>query len=296
MAIVLVMLNNFQDYILDNITNLLNFQNNEIIVITDAKFRNNFEIFSTALTVINVEDLIPHYANDMHQTQDTFRNGFWKLTTYRFYALQAYMEKYNKTNIVHIENDVMVYKNIKELFFHDTTKILLTMDAEHRCIPGIMFIPNHRLLKTCLDYFKPHLNDMENWALCFHHFQAEIDTLPIFLREQSIREHSIREQSTPCREMITRNFEYYQAIFDAAAIGQFLGGIDPRNSPGDTSGFVNETCVFDYSAYKFLWRPNANNLLIPSILIAETEYPIINLHIHCKNLKKFISNNTLLYK
>ena len=29
--------------------------------------------------------------------------------------------------------------------------------------------------------------------------------------------------------MITKNFKHYNAIFDAAAIGQYLGGIDPRN-------------------------------------------------------------------
>ena len=276
--IVLVMLNNFQDYILENIAHLINFQNTNITLITDLKFRNKFEIFFPSLTVINVEDLIPNYSADIKDMSNTFRNGFWKLTTYRFNALQAYMEKYNITNIVHIENDVLVYKKIDELIFHDNSKILLTMDSEKRCIPGLMFIPNHILLKTCLQHFNPNLNDMENWGLCFHNFNAYVDTLPIF----------ITDKSTPSREMITRNFEKYQAIFDAAAIGQYLGGIDSRNSLENTVGFVNETCIFNYSVYKFIWKKNENNLVVPYILINDVEYPIINLHIHSKNLKKFV--------
>ena len=183
--IVLVMLNNFQDYILENIAHLINFQNTNITLITDLKFRNKFEIFFPSLTVINVEDLIPNYSADIKDMSNTFRNGFWKLTTYRFNALQAYMEKYNITNIVHIENDVLVYKKIDELIFHDNSKILLTMDSEKRCIPGLMFIPNHILLKTCLQHFNPNLNDMENWGLCFHNFNAYVDTLPIFITDKS---------------------------------------------------------------------------------------------------------------
>lgn len=279
MLIVLVMLNNFQDYILDNIANLIKFQNTNITLITDLKFINKFQTLFPSLNVINVEDLIPNYANDMLETINSFRNGFWKLTTYRFNALQAYMEKYNITNIVHVENDVLVYKNLDEVIFHDTNKILLTMDSEKRCIPGLMFITNHILLKTCLQHFNPRLNDMENWGLCFHYFKAYVDTLPIF----------ISDKSSPGREMITRNFDKYQAIFDAAAIGQYLGGIDTNNSSENTIGFVNETCIFNYSTYKFIWKKNENNLVVPYIIINETEYPIINLHIHCKKLKKFIN-------
>lgn len=278
MIVVLVMLNVFQDYILDNIENLLKFNNSNISIITDEKFVNKFQTLSPDLKVICVEELIPSYAHDIQDSSESFRNGFWKLTTYRFYALLAYMEKYNLTNIVHIENDVLVYKHLNELIFHDKNKILLTMDAEKRCIPGFMFIPNSALLKTCLQHFKPDLNDMENWAECFLHLKGLTDTLPIF----------INDKTTPCREIITHNFSSYNAIFDAAAIGQYLGGVDPRNISGNSIGFVNETCVFNYSLYKFIWKMNANNLKVPYIVIHENEYPIINLHVHSKNLKKFI--------
>ena len=278
MHIVLIMLNNCQSYILDNIENLLRFNNNNIVVITDTKFNDKFEHLLNKITIINVESLIPNYINDIGMDiNTTFRNGFWKLTTYRFYTLQCYMKYYNKDNIIHIENDVLIYKNLDDICFHTKEKILLTLDSKNRCIPGIMVIPNYKLLEKCLSIFKENLNDMENWAYCFHYFPELTDTLPIFVKDDTTHE----------RDIITRNFNNYNSIFDAAAIGQYLGGIDPRNQSGDTIGFVNETCIFDYSAYKFIWKNNDDNhFKVPFIIINSIEYPIINLHIHCKNLKK----------
>jgi ribosomal protein S11 len=59
MKIVLVMLNNLQEYIFDNIQHLKNHNNNDIIVITDKKFNNLFENIN--INIIYIEDLIPDY-------------------------------------------------------------------------------------------------------------------------------------------------------------------------------------------------------------------------------------------
>jgi hypothetical protein len=194
MKIVLVMLNNIQEYILDNIKNLKNHNNNDIIIITDNKFNNYFE--NKDVQLINIEELLSCYTEHVSKLTGSFRNGFWNLTSYRFKAIYEYMKLYNIENIIHIENDVLIYKDMTLFNFHNTNKILLT-------------------------------------------------------------------------------------------IGQYLGGVDPRNKSGNTIGFVNETCIINYSKYKFVWK-NENGLKIPYIIINENEYPIINLHIHSKNLKNFI--------
>ena len=276
MKIILVMLNNLQSYILDNIQHLKNHNNNDIIVITDKKFNTFFE--NKDITIINVEDLIPSYTNSITQLQDTFRQGFWQLTSYRFNAIYEYMNKYTITNAIHIENDVLIYKDINTINFHNTSKLLLTMDSKDRCIPGLMFIPNCDILRKCIQMFNPTLNDMQNFSLCYYKLNDIVDTLPIFL--ENTTNNVLR--------IVTNNFRYYDAIFDAAAIGQYLGGVDPRNKSGNTVGFVNETCVIDYSKFEFIWKTE-NGLKIPYIVINNHNYPIINLHIHCKDLKTYIN-------
>lgn len=274
MKIVLVMLNNLQSYIFDNIQHLKNHNNNDITIIVDKKFNELFENLS--INIINIEDLIPNYLDIISKINTTFRNGFWLLTSYRFTAIYEYMKQHNIKDIIHIENDILIYKNVDSITFHNMSKLLLTMDSKNRCIPGLMFIPNHTILKKCLDTFNPKLNDMENFSNCYFGLNEYIDTLPIFLEYNN---NSITN-------MITKNFKHYNAIFDAAAIGQYLGGIDPQNKSGDTRGFVNETCIINYSHFKFIWK-NKDGLKYPYIIINNNEVPIINLHIHCKNLKKF---------
>lgn len=275
MKIVLVMLNNLQSYIFDNIQHLKHHDNSDITVITDKKFNTLFE--NVGINIINIEDLIPDYINVVSRSNNTFRNGFWELTSYRFTALYEYMKQHNINNIIHIENDVLIYKNIDTINFHNMNKLLLTMDSKNRCIPGLMFIPTNEVLKKCLDLFNTTLNDMQNFSNCYYTLSDCIDTLPIFLEDNK----------KDVTKMITKNFKYYDSIFDAAAIGQYLGGIDPRNKSGDTRGFINETCVIDYSKYTFIWK-NENDKKIPYIVVNNNEYPIVNLHIHCKDLKKFI--------
>ena len=275
MKVILVMLNNLQAYIIDNIQHLKKHNNNNITVITDKKFITLFENIS--INLINVEDIIPDYVNIASKINTTYRGGFWILASYRFIAIYEYMKQYNIVNIVHLENDVLIYTNIDTINFHNVNKLLLTMDSENRCIPGLMFIPSNEILKKCLDIFNPNLNDMQNFSNCYYNLSEYIDTLPIF----------VENNKNAITKMITKNFKHYNCIFDAAALGQYLGGVDPRNIPGNTIGFVNETCVIDYSKYEIIWK-NVNDKKIPYIVINAIEYPIINLHIHCKDLKQFI--------
>lgn len=279
MEIILIQLINFQDYIVDNIDNLLKHGNN-ITLITDKKFISRFSTYN--INIIPVETLIDidDYNNIINITKNTFRNGFWTLTKYRFIILSRYMKLFNKKNIIHIENDVLVYSNLNNLNFHTKDKILITMDSNNRCIPGFIFIPNENLLNICIPYFiNNNLNDMQIFAFLYYKFPDIFDTLPIF------KFNNDNDITT----MVTKNFYKYNAIFDAAAIGQYIGGIDPKNTTKiNTEGFINETCVINYSYYKFIWKTQ-NNLKCPFIIINNNEYPIINLHIHSKNLKKYIS-------
>ena len=47
-----------------------------------------------------------------------------------------------------------------------------------------------------------------------------------------------------------------------------------------------------YNNYNFYWI-KTNNLYIPYILVNNILYPIANMHIHSKELYKFLSNNPL---
>jgi hypothetical protein len=281
MRIVLVVLSNFQNYVLHNILHMKQHGNDDIIVLSDRKFITFLPDYVKAYAM---EDLLQNYDQMVSTYQNDFRNGFWHWTSFRFYAILAYMKKYNITQIVHVENDVMIFENIANMTFHRPDKILLTMDNQHRCVPGFMYIPNAHILEQCLFQFDHKQNDMQNLGNVYHiKDQPWIETLPIAPKDSA-------QKVSP---ILTNHYEHYKGIFDAASMGQYLGGIDPRNSEHkNTKGFINTHCEFQYHSYTFSWIYEGRNkvpyITIPTSTGNHQFIKIMNLHVHSKNLCQFI--------
>jgi hypothetical protein len=272
MKIILLSIQNFQEYIIDNIKNLLLFNNNDIVVITEKQFFYKLKDYPVQL--IDKNDLEDYNFNITSNLDRNFRNGFWHLCSLRFFYLYSYIKNNNIINCIHLENDVITYINFDN-FMPNLNKIYVTYDSELRVIPGIIYIPNSELLKPLIENYNPKLNDMEN--LLNYGFEP----FPIFIINNNIL------------NKYNKNFNIFNSIFDGAAIGQYLGGVDKRNIEGNTEGFINETCIIKYNNYKFYWIKEINNLYIPHIEINNKIYKINNLHIHSKELYKFMANNPI---
>jgi len=93
-------------------------------------------------------------------------------------------------------------------------------------------------------------------------------------------------------------------VIDGAAIGQYLGGIDPRNIPGysipsniiqvtynnPTKGFINETSDLKINKCRISYDIKHNeNTTLPLLCYNLNNIPIYNLHIHSKQLYQFSS-------
>ena len=272
MKVILVSAGNFQDYLIDNIKNLILHGNNDITLITESSYFYMLKDYST-VTLVDCQSLLSNELlnyNSNSRLDRGFRNGFWYFCSLRFFFLYEYIKRNNLTNVVHLENDVMVYINLDELQDKFTeNKVYATFDSPRRVIPGFLFIPNYLSFKPIIDNYNQSLNDMENLAYLSNY----IEPLPIFINGT-----------------YSNKFNTFNCIFDAAAIGQYLGGVDKKNDPNDTRGFINETCIVNYGYYKFEWIKE-NNLWCPYVLIGDNRVKIINLHIHCKELFKFMSND-----
>ena len=148
------------------------------------------------------------------------------------------------------------------------------MDSPNRCIPGIIYIPNYTFLEPLITHYNYSENDMVNMATFYNKNKSMCKTFPIIKKNKYFNKKSL----------YFKYFDIFEGIFDGAAMGQYLGGIDPKNKSGNTIGFINETCLVKYNVYKFIWKDGK-----PYIKIDGKEVPIYNLHIHCKDLKKFVN-------
>lgn len=279
-AVVFVCLENFQEYLLENVKQLIDLHVESIYVVTNRRFFQRFYRY-VQIQLVAVEDLQDYYHFYEKTSLDkSFRNGFWTLTSLRFFYLYACIKQYNLTNIIHLENDVLIYHHPSIITQRCNPNYLyIPFDTFQRNIASIIFIPNHYIFGKILNQYDFSKNDMENFS-AIREKTGLIRNFPIFPLEYV---------KTVEEGFVSENFgDFGGFIFDAAAMGQYVGGVDPCNIPGDTSGFVNETCVIKYNQYRILWE-TYDGKRIPYLIISDYRYPIYNLHIHCKNLRKFMS-------
>ena len=268
-GVVLTSLGNFQQYITDNIQQLCEL-GYDVCVITERHYFPRLSHVGN-IKLIDVSDLCIETQVQRLRLDTRYRGGFWHHASARFFALRAYMNKHNVRHIIHLENDVLLYT--KMLHEYDDC-MWITMDHPGRCIPGIMYIPDVSFMDDLCDNYKCDTNDMENLAAFYNrHKTVSVKTFPLI--DQSFR-----------ISMYNENYTRFNSVFDAAAMGQYLGGVDPQNISGDSSGFVNETCEIKYDRYKFKWIQKGE-YSFPYMSIDNKLIAINNLHIHCKRVEKF---------
>ena len=276
-SLVLVCLENFQEYILTNIAQLLRLGHTDIYVLTNERLFSEFEPFAPFLQMVAVETLDDPFRFNQASTLDkTFRGGFWFHTSARFFVIHAFMMKYGAKDVIHIENDVLLYYDSNKELVNTFTdkKLYIPFDTDERNIASIVYIPDADIFGQILEHYDFAKNDMCNFSE-IRKKTGLIQNLPIF----------VTDDLNPVRSFVTNGFQKY--IFDAAAIGQLVGGVDPRNAGGDTRGFVNETCVIKYKDEgEIIWKM-IDGFNKPFIKIDTREVPIFNLHIHCKDLSSY---------
>lgn len=230
----------------------------------------------------------------------SFRDGFWLNASERFLVLHDFMERYQLKNVFHLENDTMLYVNLEELlpiFLQQYPHIGAVFDNDARCIPCFVYFANASDAAKLAACFAAHAskgaNDMQVLGFFKRESPALIATLPIimpdYVKKYGLKSPSGHTTATPV--MYTHHSEEFNSIFDAAALGQYLGGIDPRNAPSKP-GFINESCLFNPSLLSFEWIKDNHNRKVPYASFDGKKYRINTLHIHSKKLELFLSEGS----
>jgi hypothetical protein len=309
---------NFPEYIYDSLyQTLLVSHNINIYVLTNKKYISqirekisnfNLDLYLThgwrnAIQIIPIE-IIPYpekyetYFNSVSSSLKEFRNNFWLHTTSRFFYLYEFIKAFELTNVFHIENDVMLYENLSKLRENvvDKNSLYVVKDNPQRVVPSIIYIPIDYTLNDFIEFV---LNNRVNDT-----FSNDMELLGSYPNVVNFP-FKIEDSST--------------YIFDGAAIGQYLGGIDPKNTSmynngkneviiydNPTKGFINETSEFKPDEAKYIDKDMiienvSKSLRFPYLLKGYsnnsfTLKQIANLHIHSKQLYQFSSICNLKYQ
>ena len=198
---------------------------------------NNFNKYKNIINSYNISD---------------FRDGFWISTTARFYYISILMKLFDLKKVFHIENDIVMYKSFDDIYnnIYNTTKIqqiCMVQDSPGRVIPSILYFPDYTSIYNLTQYITNELSNVN--------FKNDMDILGSY--QDRITFNTEPDNVEP------DNVEPDNAnlIFDGAALGQYLGGVDYRNINGDndeivkynnpTRGFINETAILKANKYDF---------------------------------------------
>jgi len=221
--------------------------------------------------------------------------GFWFWTTERFYYIYDLMAHYQLHNVFHLENDNMLYadlENMLPIFQQHYPGIGATFENDLKGIAGFIYINNPEIMQKMVAYFvqdsQIRFCDMELIA----HFKEDsspdlIDYLPN-IHQEYIAQNQLRslwQHTTNKPYRLCNHVEDFQSIFDGAAHGQYIGGSYFDGRPG----YVNESCLFITSRLTYAWNRDSKGRKVPFAIYDGKKYPIVNLHIHSKQLHLYSS-------
>jgi hypothetical protein len=286
-------------HLIQCIKQLLFFGNDKIILISN-KFHENllknhklFEkiIFIDENKVIKNKEHIIFLKNT--KLDKKFYSEFWIKTTERFFFIENICTSKKLKNIIHIESDNLIYENLNKFSISLKKFKILFNVANHRwCVPNIIYFRSYKEIKLLASFIynknkffflKNNLNDQE---LCIQYFEkyksSQITNFPIISKDINVKNEYKKGN------FFHKNFKIFNGIFDPAPIGQFLDGVD-NNIHKIKGSYLNKNSIYDVEKLniKFIRTKKIKKPYI--ILENKKKIPVLNLHVHSKNLRNFIS-------
>ena len=219
---------------------------------------------------------------------NSFRDGFLRKCLERFFVLDQYCRWAGVASFFHAETDVLTSSvpDLERKLDLLGQGIFIPRDDVDRAIGSLIYVNSGLALQEFVRFVttgRSFSNEMEALA-------AFIDAKP----GMAFALPTIRywEATPPLWPTISP--EEIGAIFDAAALGQWVLGIDPRNSLLPVRNhFRNERHKSTFSEMTLRYSLR-QNLLTVQVDRHSSIVPLANLHVHSKKLQVFQSDLFLL--
>jgi hypothetical protein len=226
-------------------------------------------------------------------------NGFWKYAMERFFLVEEVMIKFNLTDVVHLEVDNLVYFSLDELLphFQAINRLLAPSDNNTRFIAGLVYIPNIDLLSHLNNFFTNMNNNVAEMEVMMNFYNQIklkdhngyisniLEIMPVIMPEYN--EFNFNLIDDP--KKLSNYSLLFNGIFDAAAFGQFLGGIDKIHNKNNTDGFINPHAAYQVNNLDIRWVDTLGKKRPQTRVKGGEWWNIYNLHIHSKDLFRFVS-------
>lgn len=257
------------------------FPENKIVLITNSKQKINYDVTNFHYSEDADTELL--FAEIERNVNMGFRNGYWKFTLQRLFALAAYHSCNQDEKVLHVESDVILMPNIPLDKLRDNSKLSWMRVSPDHDIAALIYSPNYLEIKWMVDCIGKEvlndytLSDMRVMSRISHKHPTRVLLLPTLTRK------SLRSIFPVDNYVLENEESLYQfgGYFDALGIGVWNFGLDPRHNYGFTKYFQDFSDYFLDPSKVLLTYSNEN------YLVDQQFNSIFSIHVHSKNLKLF---------
>lgn len=203
-----------------------------------------------------------------------FRNGFWDSTFNRLIAVSEWLLLNPSTKVLHIESDVILTADFPwASLTREHNALWFEVNEDHDCA-ALLFLPDAGAADWLMVELgkaialDPSLTDMTALSVVRARGDARVRLFPT-LREESF-------------DLIDTG--HFEGVFDAATLGMYVLGRNPRNFYGITQ-LRKPTPEHFVDPLKFEFESSGEGLIRVSNKFGSTK--VFNLHVHSKSSKVF---------
>jgi len=266
-------------------------------------FWNNLvKNYSVILVLTNSLAPTQHHTffNNNFQGDTQFRKGYWKHVKERFYFIEELMIRDNLIDVISMEYDVLLYVDFTTLINKCKTSsqtLRMVRDNDLRGHPAFLYIPNYNMISHfnmfLTSIVNTKLEDMQSLAAYANTYSDKINYFPVIteMRRKSIlHRKSLSGHESVDSSYLSQDSEHFLCLFDSLVVGQWVGGIDSRNTGGQKIvNYENESALYNIKEMNLVWKKCEDNFLWQPILDGR---PLATIHMHSKALGSFMSDRS----
>ena len=228
-----------------------------------------------------------------------FRRGFWRYSLERLFALAEFHKTIPLSPILHIESDVFLLPNFPWSTFTAIKTPMWNNYNFERDVSALLFYPNFDAHSRTIGQIQELLSqnsshtDMTILAELRNRHNDEFAFFPSLSNYIPELKNISNKSENSFLERVSKKNIFSEGVFDAAPIGMWLLGHDPRNNYGkafihDSSPINSGDSLVDPSGVNYEIDDQGNLFIVSKL--SGNRVNLWCLHVHSKSLRIFSKN------
>ena len=258
----------------------------QIYLITNLNIQDEPNVKIVNSATLDVPNIGNYYIND------TFAD-LWRTAALRLFYIESLLKKEKLENVIHFDNDVLIYKNMDDILpAFRKFNFLMTPHFETEYVFGFSYIKNADSLtlvnRELLSLLLKGEHELRNIVMSMPHEMRLLNYINTTNNLTLIDLLPVLPYGVG-----SNNFDTFKVCFDPSSYGKHLGG-SHEHTPAHKY-YVPTKEWTGTEKHHYVGRAIINdNLKVaftsnkPSVILNNNLYELVNLHIHSKDLKKWM--------